>query len=159
MSNSNSTHYKVLDRIWKYLNNPDLGMIYYKNINNNIQNNIILRGYTDSDWGGDTITRKSTSGYIYILNNNIISWNSVQQKTITLSSCEAEYIAFKDAIKENIYLFNIIKTIENDLKLKIFNLNIPIIFSDSESGIKLAENPEFHKRTKYIDIQYYFIRQ
>src|SRR5947209_479884 len=103
MSNPDNNHFKALDRIWKYLNHyPNLGLYY--NCNNNTNNtntinnfnNYILKGYTDSDWGGDLVTRKSTSGYCFLLNNNIISWNSALQKIIALSSIEAEYIALKE---------------------------------------------------------------
>jgi len=155
MSNPNISHFKALDRIWKYLNNyPTLGTYY--NCNNN--NSLELRGYTDADWGGDIISRKSTSGYIFLLNNNIISWLSILQKTVALSSCEAEYMAFKEAIKELIYLNNLVTYFSNFLNMPINN-KIPLLLTDSESALKLANNPEFHKRSKHIDITYHFIRE
>lgn len=153
MSNPNDSHFRALDRIWKYLNKyPDIGLTYDCSL---INNNIL--GYTDADWGGDTTNRKSTSGYIFSLNNNIISWFSTQQKTVALSSCEAEYMSFKEAIKESIYLNNILKYFYRFLNLEIPN-EIPRLLTDSESAIKLANNPEFHKRSKHIDITYHFIR-
>lgn len=153
MSNPNQTHFRALDRIWKYLNHyPDLRLNYNcQTINQNVL------GYTDSDWGGDTITRKSTSGYLFLLNGNIISWLSMQQKTVALSSCEAEYMAFKEAIKESIYLHNLITYYFSFLNMNIPH-EVPKVLTDSESALKLANNPEFHKRTKHIDIQYHFIR-
>jgi len=69
MSNPDITHFRALDRIWKYLNKyPTLGKNY--NCNDNI---LKLIGYTNADWGGDIVGRKSTSGFVYLLNNNIIS--------------------------------------------------------------------------------------
>jgi hypothetical protein len=69
MSNPNATHFKALDRIWKYLGKyPTLGTNYDCN-----ENILKLIGYTDADWGGDIVGRKSTSGFLYLLNNNIIS--------------------------------------------------------------------------------------
>ena len=154
MSNPNQSHFRALDRIWKYLNHyPDLGLNY----NCQIVNQNVL-GYTDSDWGGDTIARKSTSGYLFLLNGNVISWVSMQQKTVALSSCEAEYMAYREAIKESTYLHNLTTYYFRLLDMKIFN-EPPKILSDSESALKLAHNPEFHKRTKHIDIQYHYIRQ
>ena len=94
---------------------------------------------------------------MFLLNNNIINWNSILQKTVALSSCESEYIAIKEAIRESIYLNNIVDYF-NKFNHKTNN-RTPIILTDSESAIKLANNPEFHKRSKYIDITYYFIRE
>ena len=123
MSNPNKLHFKALDRVWKYLNKyPDLGLYYNCNNNNNI-----LKGYCDSDWGGDINTRRSTSGFIFFYNNNLISWNSTLQKTIALSSCKAEYIALKEATKENIYLNNTIRFITNKLQLLSTNNNNTLI--------------------------------
>ena len=95
MSNPNKLHFKALGRIWKYLNKyPKLGLYY--NCNNPLNT---LKGYCDSDWGGDINSRKSTSGFIFLYNNNLISWNSSLQKTVALSSCEAEYMALKKLLK------------------------------------------------------------
>lgn len=153
MANPNETHFRALDRIWKYLNKfPEIGLFYdCCKINNKIS------GYSDADWGGDVLTRKSTSGYIFELNGNIISWLSMQQKTVALSSCEAEYMALKEAIKESIYLNYLLSYYYKLLDIKIPE-EIPKLLTDSESALKLANNPEFHKRTKHIDITYHFIR-
>jgi hypothetical protein len=75
MSNSDSTHFKALDRIWQYLiYSKDYGLIYQFP-----SKSIDLLGYSDSDWGGD-YSRKFTTGYLYLLGDlNIktaISWNS-----------------------------------------------------------------------------------
>jgi hypothetical protein len=56
-------------------------------------------------------------------------------------------------------LNNIITFINNNLNLNTTNNNIPIILVDNQGSLKLAENPEFHKRTKHIDITYHFIRE
>ncbi|RKF60525.1 Retrovirus-related Pol polyprotein from transposon TNT 1-94 [Golovinomyces cichoracearum] len=153
MSNPNESHFRALERIWKYLKQyPDLGLTYDCRA---IEQYIL--GYTDADWGGDTINRKSTSGYIFHLHGNIVSWLSAQQKTVALSSCEAEYMAYKEACKESIYLNDVLTYY---YKLLGYNIprEIPKLLSDSQSAIKLANNPEFHKRTKHIDISYHFIR-
>ena len=154
MANPDLTHFKALDRIWKYLNKyPNLGTYYNCN-----KMSLELLGYTDADWGGDIASRRSTSGFLFLLNNNIISWQSMLQKTVALSSCEAEYITFKEAIKELIYLQNLVLFFNKFLNTPNNN-NIPKILTDSESALKLANNPEFHKRSKHIDIIYHFIRE
>ena len=68
-------------------------------------------------------------------------------------------MALKEIIKECIYLFNSLQDLKKKLKLKIINTNTPILLTDSQSALKLAENPEFHKKSKHIDIQYHFIRE
>jgi hypothetical protein len=159
MSNPNNEHFNALNRIWKYLlRYPELGLIYNCN-----GNDLFIKGYSDSDWGNDLDQRRSTSGYIFSLSgdigiNNPISWNSQLQKTIALSSCEAEYMALKEAIKEAIYLNSMFQYLNNHLDLG-YTARTPRILVDSDSAKKLAENPEFHKRSKHIEIIYHFNRQ
>ena len=163
MSNPNIDHFKALEYIWKYLLMfPDLGLIYNCN-----GDSFIIKGYIDSDYANDINERRSTTGYIFsfsnniannIANNNIISWNSQLQKTVALSSCEAEYVALKEGIREAIYLNNLYKYFNNKLNLN-YIIKTPVLFVDNQSAIKLAENPKFHKRTKHIDIIYHYSRQ
>jgi len=104
------------------------------------------------------MTRRSTTSYLFTFNNTPISWSSKLQKTTTLSSCEAEYMALKEAIKEYIYLINIHKQIDIDSLLKT-KTNKFYLFNDSQPAIALANNPEHHAKTKHIDIQYHFVRE
>src|SRR5437667_9221002 len=67
-------------------------------------------------------------------------------------------MALRDTIKEALYLFGILKWLKNE-QLGISLPNIIPILTDSKSARKLAENPEFHKRSKHIDIAYHFIRE
>ena len=137
---------------------PNIGLLY------NCQgDNLYIKGYSDADWAGDLDGRRSTTSYIFSLSsdiglNNPVSWNSMLQKSVALSSCEAEYMAMKEAIKEAIYLANIFNYINIQLGLGYLP-NIPTILVDNESAIKLGQNPEFHKRSKHIDIQYHYIRE
>ena len=156
MSNPNQTHFRALDRIQKYLNNYNRkGILYYKDSYNKLP----LKGYTYSDQGSDVTTRNSTTRYIFQLNNNIISQYSQLQKSVALSSYHAEYIAIKEGLKELIYLYNLIEYLNKELRLNIFDEKTPIIFTDSESAIKLSENLVFYKKSKHIEIQYYFITE
>lgn len=56
---------------------------------------ISVIGYSDADWwGGDQDTRRSTTGYVFMLNTGVVSWGASNlQPTVTLSSAEAEYMA------------------------------------------------------------------
>jgi hypothetical protein len=148
MSNPNKTHYQALNQIWKYLNyTPTMGITYTG------QSEPYILGYCDSDWGGDLLGQKSTSAYYFSFGRSPISWASKLQKTVALSSCEAEYMALKEAIKEYLYLISVIK------QLNITNKEKFHLFTDSLSAIELANNPEHHAKTKHIDIQYHFVRE
>ena len=157
MSNPSIDHFKALNIIWAYLlNTKDYGLEY------KFQSTPLnLIGYSDADWGGDPISRKSTSGLVYLIGNEenyiAINWLSKLQKTVALSSCEAEYMALKEAIKENLFINNLI----NELPSYIGNLfnNKKDIYTDSQSAIELAKNPIYHAKTKHVDIRYHFIRE
>jgi hypothetical protein len=151
MANPGPLHFKVLDKVEKYIENtPKLGLSFQSNSNS-------IDCYVDADWGGDIGTRRSTTGYIFLYRGSPISWSSKLQKTVALSSCEAEYMALKEAIKEQQYIRAILhelKPILGDTVIECSN-----IYTDSNSAIELAKNPVYHARTKHIDIQYHFTRE
>ena len=101
------------------------------------------------------MTRRSTIGYISLFRGGPLAWQSRRQRTVALSSCEAEYMALREAVKEQLYLTNIGK------ELPIFDTYIRgnEIYTDSQIAINLAFNPRHHQRIKYVDILYYFIRE
>ena len=106
----------------------------------------------DSDWVGSLDDRKSTSGYIFCLGSNVIAWSSKKQKTVALSSAEAEYIAATDAACEAIWLRRLL----SDLQQKIEEPTV--ICCDNMSAIAMTKNPVFHARTKHIELRHHFIR-
>jgi len=158
MSNPSKTHEILLEGLLGYLERTqNLGLLYTPT-----QNSLkSIIGYSDADWGGDKATRRSTTGYLFKIANSTIIWNSKLQKTVALSSCEAEYMAIKEALKEMLYIKAIITEIGLIFdKIGLFSdIDISIIYSDSESAIELAKNPVYHARSKHIDIQYHFIRE
>ena len=103
--------------------------------------------------GGDYPTRKSTTGYLFRLGNTAISWSSKLQSTVALSSCEAEYMALKEAVKELLWLQYVLKQLDKR------DFSGKMLYTDSQSAIALAKNPEHHARTKHVDIQYHFVRE
>ena len=144
MSNPGAEHFRALNRIWRYI----LHTINFNIVFGPCQD-IRLEGYCDADWGGEYSTRRSTTGYLFLFGNSPISWASKLQKTVALSSCEAEYMSQKKAIKEHIWLSSLFE------QLGLTYSKSPI-WTDSQSAIALARNPEHHARTKHIDIQYPF---
>lgn len=148
MANPGPEHFKALEKLWKYLAaTPTYGLNYHSEPE--------PTGYVDSDWGGDIGTRRSTTGYFWLYRGAPISWYSKLQKTTALSSCEAEYMALKEAIKDQHYINNVseeIPYIMGDICLKR-------LYTDSQSALELAKNPGHHFRTKHIDIQYHYVRE
>lgn len=51
-----------------------------------------IAGYLDADWVGNVEDRKSTSGGCFYISNNLVSWHSRKQNSISLSITEAKYI-------------------------------------------------------------------
>lgn len=152
MSNPSPTHFKVLKGIREYLSiTKYLGLVYHSKSTS-------IDCYVDSDWGGDIGTRRSTTGYLFVYRGTPLSWNSKLQRTVALSSCEAEYMALKEAIKEQQYIKALLSEIKGLLgpNLTIECLNV---YTDSNSAIELAKNPVYHARTKHIDIQYHYVRE
>jgi ribonuclease HI len=115
-------------------------------------NNKEIQGYCDADYAGDLDTRRSTTGYVFILNGGAISWSSRRQPTVAASTTEAEYMAAAYAIKEALW----IRTLFSDLKLNVDTITIR---ADNQSAIKLLKNPITSLRSKHIDVIYHFARE
>ena len=77
-------------------------------------NGLTLIGYSDADWASSTDDRRSTTGYCFILSEcgPAISWKSRKQRTVALSSCEAEYMALSATIQEALHLVQLLKDVD-----------------------------------------------
>jgi hypothetical protein len=111
-----------------------------------------LMAYTDSDWASDPDTRRSITGYHYMLADGIFCWLSRAQKTVALSSTKAEYMAMSDCSRQGVWIKSLLSELGIDLK------SIPIC-GDNQGSIFIASNPVQERRTKHIDIRYHFIRE
>ena len=150
LENPTKAHFNACKFVLKYLRGTMSKGIFYKRGNGN---GIQIIGYSDSDWGSSP-DRKSYSGYCFQLSqdNSFISWKAKKQPTIALSTCEAEYIAANFAVKEGLFLRQLL----SDLKYP----KMPILLNiDNKGAIDLSRNPVHHERSKHIDIRYHFIRQ
>jgi len=111
-----------------------------------------LIAYTDSDWAADVIKRRSITGYFFKLANGIFSWQSRAQKTVALSSTEAEYMALSDTSRQAVWIQSLLK------ELGIVIPTIPIC-GDNQGSIFIGSNPVQERRSKHIDIRYHYVRQ
>jgi hypothetical protein len=114
---------------------------------------IKLEGYSDSDWGRDKVTRRSTTGYLFFAGRGPVAFKSKLQQRVAGSSSEAEYVAASMATQEAIHLRQLLA----DLNQK--QEGPTMIYEDNQGAIALSENPVHHQRTKHIDIRYHFVRE
>jgi hypothetical protein len=153
MSNPSDEHIKAVRRAFAYIQGTrHLGLFYKKGTGKPPT----LTGWCDSDWGNCTDTSRSTSGWMFSLAGSPISWSSKRQKTVALSSCEAEYMAATEATKEAVWLRQLLK----ELRISDIDISLPTTIAiDNNSAMKLSRNPEFHARTKHISMRHHFIRE
>ena len=116
-----------------------------------------LRGYlqnvgcSDTDWASDIANRRSILGYSFYFEGSLISWSTVKQKSIALSSTEAEYYAMTHAFKEALW-------IQSFLNFMKFPIPWPFpILSDNQAACALSLSPAVSARSKHIDIRHHFI--
>jgi transposase InsO family protein len=112
----------------------------------------ILEGFSDADHGGDRDTSRSTTGVACRYAGGVISWLSQRQASVAISTTEAELVAASEAARELVWLTRIMQELTN------FK-HTPSLFVDNEAAVRLAHNPEFHKRTKHIRIRHFYVRE
>lgn len=110
-----------------------------------------LEIFTDSDWASDRSDRKSTTGCVVRFNNDIINWLSKKQKSVAVSTAEAEYMAMAEGVKEALWCRSWIA--------EVFNIDVCArLRCDNTAANNLGKNDVIHDRSKHIDIRYHFIR-
>src|SRR3954468_22039263 len=139
-------HLKAVKRIVRYLiNTPNFGIWYPK------RSSFDLVGYSDSDYAGDKVDRKSTSGTCQFLGRSLVSWSSKKQNSVSLSTAEAEYIAAGSCCAQLLWMTQTLKD------YGVYVKHVPLL-CDNESAIKIGHNPVQHSRTKHIEVRHHFIR-
>ena len=111
-----------------------------------------LAAYCDASYAGCLDTRRSTTGYVFILNGGAITWASRLQPTVAVSTTEAEYMAAASATKEALWLRKLL----TDLRLPTPCIDIA---ADNQAAISLLKNPIISLRSKHIDVLHHFARE
>jgi len=133
LANPTAAHLQAAHRALRYLaHTKTLGITYNGRKKG-------FKGVSDSDWGADMDTRSSTSGYLFFLYGGVITWKSGRQKTVALSSTEAEYYGLSNATREALWLRSLLKSLGYDE-----GLDPVVIEGDNQGSLALTENPEFH---------------
>jgi hypothetical protein len=141
-------HWSAVKRIFRYLKGTQSHALTYRRGEESTSR---LKIYCDADWASNA-DRKSISGYIFTLAGTAVAWSSKKQSTIALSTAEAEYIAATHAAKQVLWHRSLFR------ELSIDQPETSIIYSDNQAAIAIAHHPEFHARTKHIDITLHFLR-
>ncbi|WJX12170.1 hypothetical protein P8452_02697 [Trifolium repens] len=150
MSKPLKCHLLAAKRILRYINGTiHYGVVFpYSKDNGKLE----LSGFSDADWCGDKVDRRSTSGYLFKFQNAPVSWCSKKQSVIALSSCEAEYVAGSLAACQANWLQSLLS------EINIIADTTVVLKIDNKSAINLAKNPVSHGKSKHIETRFHFLR-
>jgi hypothetical protein len=148
--NPGVTHWRAVKRILRYLNNTKLRAIEYRRQENS--ESLQIDVFSDSDWAADRDNRRSKTGYVVMIAGGPVIWQTRSQKSVALSSCEAELYALCEATKEIKWLTQLL----GEMRIPFSTPNLHV---DNQGAIALSSNPVQHQRTKHIDIRWFFIRE
>ncbi|GJY61297.1 hypothetical protein Tco_0461954 [Tanacetum coccineum] len=107
--------------------------------------------YSDSDYAGANLDRKSTTGGCQFFGRRLISWQCKKQTIVATSTTEVEYVAAANCCGQVLW-------IQNQMLDYGFNFMNTKIYIDNESTICIVKNPVYHSKTKHIAIRHHFIR-
>ncbi|GKC97207.1 ribonuclease H-like domain-containing protein [Tanacetum coccineum] len=110
-----------------------------------------LIAYSDADWAGCPATRRFTSGYCVFLGDNLLTWSSKRQDTLSRSSAEAEYRGVANVVAETSWIRNLLRELHTPLFIAT------LVYRDNVSAVYMFANPVQHQRTKHIEIDIHFI--
>ncbi|KAJ9548745.1 hypothetical protein OSB04_021288 [Centaurea solstitialis] len=148
MHEPHEPHFAFLKRIIRYLQGT---LSYGIRIVRSTTTSLVA--YSDADWGGCPDSRRSTSGYCVFFGDNLISWSSKRQSTVSRSSAEAEYRGVANAVAEATWVRNLL------LELQLPLRQASVVYCDNVSAVYLSDNPVQHQRTKHIEIDIHFVRE
>ncbi|GJS54427.1 bifunctional protein FolD 1, mitochondrial-like protein isoform X1 [Tanacetum coccineum] len=141
-----TSHLHAVKRIFRYLKGkPKLGLWYPR------ESSFDLVAYSDSDYGGANLDRKSTTGGCQFLSHRLVSWQCKKQTIVATSTTKAEYVAAANCCGQVLW-------IQNQMLDYGFNFMNTRIYIDNESTICIVKNLVFHSKTKHIEIRHHFIR-
>ena len=150
MSKPTMVHWQAAKGVLRYIASTTTAGIVYK-----VEPSATdLKGFCDADYAGDLDTRRSTTGYAFILNGGAVSWSSRLQPTVAVSTTEAEYMAAAHAVKEALWL----KKLMGDLCISSCAEPV-MIYCDNQAAISLLKHPISSQRSKHIDVLHHFARE
>nr|KAE8936552.1 hypothetical protein PF009_g13517 [Phytophthora fragariae] len=147
LENPGEKHWDAGIKVVRYLlKTKDVGIVYDGLLGTQ------LEAYSDADWAGNRDDRRSVSGMLLMLCGAPVVWRSTFQKTVALSSTEAEYMALSDCVKACVWMRRLLKDIGAE------QVGATVIYEVNQGAMGLAKNVGYQARTNHIDIRYHFIR-
>lgn len=148
MASPTMDHWTALEQILCYLKGtPGRGLLYTGHWHTRIE------CFSDADWAGCPVDRRSITGYCVFFGGNLISWKSKKQSIVSRSSAESEYRAMAQAACEVMWIYHLL----DEVGLNVF---LPAkLWCDNQAALHIASNPVFHQRTKHIESDCHFVRQ
>ncbi|PNY14773.1 glutamate receptor-like protein [Trifolium pratense] len=147
MAAPRSSHFYVVLRIIRYVK----GTLFH-GLRFSANSILVLSGYSDADWAGDSTDRRSTTRYCFFLGSSLLSWRSKKQTVVARSSTKSEYRALADATSELHWLWWLL----NDIA--VTQSSATMLHCDNRSAIQISHNDVFHERTKHIEIDCHLVR-
>lgn len=148
MHDPRESHLAALKRILRYIRGTLLLGLFVRPTS---QTELIV--YSDADWVGCLYTRRSTSGYAVFFGDNLVSWSSKRQNTVSRSSAKAEYRAVANAVAEATWLRQLLTELHAPLP------KTTLVYCDNNSSVYMSSNPVQHQRTKHVEIDIHFVRE
>jgi transposase InsO family protein len=141
-------HWSALMHVVGYIKNTiDYGLTYSRNAD------ISPMAFVDADYGGCRDTRRSTTGYVFMMAGGAVTWSSKRQATVALSTVEAEYVAMSRCAQQMVWMHNWLDEVEIEHTLP------GVIKGDNRGAIALTKNTKDHGKVKHIDIRHHYIRE
>ena len=154
-------HMAAADRVMRYLaGTRSLGLTFgtrnggvLGDSRGQTRTQVDVCAYADADWANGKGDRRSITGWVSKVNGDPISWASKKQRTVALSTCEAELYAEAAAIQEVLWLRGLLK--ELGLQSHVGSE----VFGDNQSAIAVTKNGIKGERTKHVDVKYHFVTE
>ncbi|GJU62212.1 ribonuclease H-like domain-containing protein [Tanacetum coccineum] len=146
MHDPREPHLNAMKHVLRYLQGTtDLGLQLFRSITSQ------LIAYSDVDWVGCPVRRRSTSRYCVFLGDNLLAWSSKRQDTFSCSSAEAKYRGVTNAVAETSWIRNLLRELHTPL------FTTTLVYCDNVSAVYMSANPVQHQHTKHIEIDIHFV--
>jgi len=139
----------IIKRILRYLRGTTGDGVMFER---STESELTLSAFCDASYADDLITRRSTSGYMVLLNDNPVSWASRRQPIVATSTTESEYIALADTLKNLLFLKSFIEEL-TDKQVRC------ILKEDNQGTIRVVKKGQFNRRSKHIDVRYHYVHE
>ena len=151
MSRPSKRHWAIAKDVIRYLKGTKYHGIYLGNLHG--ASDITIEGYCDADYATDKETRRSRTGYLFLVNGSLIDWRSQLQSTVATSTAEAEYMSLAECVKKALWFRTLLA------ELLGVEAKPVSIYCDNQSTLHMAKDLNCVSRTKHIDVRHHFVRE